>query len=78
MKIYTEQSLRNFEFWSGAKDRVKYLTWSELDTIESMFEELYPDGMSDTQINDTFWFDFEWICEMLGTTEDEVFERDVE
>lgn len=34
MKIYTENSLTNFEFWSGAKDTVKYLTDEELDTIE--------------------------------------------
>jgi hypothetical protein len=31
MKIYTEKSLRDFEFWSGAKDTVKYLTPCELD-----------------------------------------------
>lgn len=31
MKIYTEKSLRDFEFWSGAKDTVKYLPPCELD-----------------------------------------------
>ena len=33
MKIYTEQSLRNFEFWSGGEETAKYLTFEELDAI---------------------------------------------
>ena len=66
MKIYSEQSLRNFDFWSGAKSRVKYLTDEQLDTIESMLEELYPEGMSETEVNDLFWFDEDTIAEWLG------------
>lgn len=66
MKIYEEKSLRNFEFWSGAKDTAKYLTEEELDTIENILEDMYPDGMEDTQINDIFWFEDDWIAEMLG------------
>jgi hypothetical protein len=66
MKVYTEQSLCNFNFWSGAKETVKYLTYDEMHTIESILEELYPDGMEDTQINDIFWFEDDWIAEMLG------------
>lgn len=66
MKIYSEKSLRDFAFWSGAKDRVKYLSEEQLDTIESMLEEIYPEGMSDTEINDLFWFDADTIAEWLG------------
>lgn len=67
MKIYTEKSLNDFEFWSGAKDTVKYLTGSELDTIESMLEDCAPeDGYSDTDINDFFWFEDDTIAEWLG------------
>ena len=66
MKIYTEKSLREFDFWSGAKDTVKYLTDKELNFIESQLEELYPDGMDETEINDFFWFDDDTIAEWLG------------
>lgn len=67
MKIYTEKSLSDFEFWSGAKDTVKYLTESELDTIESILEDCAPeDGYSDTDINDFFWFEDDTIAEWLG------------
>lgn len=66
MTIKTEQSLRNFEFWSGAKSNAEQLTIEELDTLENVLEDLYPDGMNETEINDLFWFDFERICELLG------------
>jgi Na+-transporting NADH:ubiquinone oxidoreductase subunit NqrF len=76
MKLYKEESLSRFEFWSGAKDRAEKLTDQEFDQIESMLNELYPDGMDETQLNDFFWFDFETIAEWLGTTEEEILERD--
>lgn len=66
MKIYAETSLSNFEFWSGAKDTVKHLTEDELDTIEAILEDSYPDGMSDTEINDFFWFEEDTIAKWLG------------
>ena len=66
MKIYMEESLTNFEFWSGAKDTVKYLTDEELEQIESILEDTYPEGMSDTEINDLFWFEDDTIAEWLG------------
>lgn len=75
MKLTREETLRNFEFWSGAADRVKYLTENELDTIEAELEELYPDGMDETYLNDMFWFDFDFICELIGTDEETVLER---
>lgn len=66
MKIYTEQSLKDFEFWSGARDRVKYLTDDQFDTIEAILEDAYPDGMTDTEINDFFWFEEDTIADWLG------------
>jgi hypothetical protein len=66
MKIYTETSLRHFEFWSGAIDTANHLTSEQLDEIETQLEDLNPDGMSETEINDLFWFDEDYIAEMLG------------
>ena len=77
MKIYEEKSLRNFDFWSGAKDTVKYLTADELDTIEAMLEDIYPEGMEDVQINDFFWFDDDTIAEWLGYNDfEEIMNRE--
>ena len=66
MKIYAEKSLRNFEFWSGAVDTVKWLTYEELDVIENILDEMYPEGVDETTINDLFWFDDDLIAEWLG------------
>lgn len=71
MKIYKEESLRNFEFWSGAKDNANELTIVQLDEVESILEDLYPEGMDETQINDLFWFDFDTIKKWLGITDEE-------
>ncbi len=71
MKITTEQSLSNFNFWSGAKDNAAELTTSQLDEVESILEDIYPDGINETELNDLFWFEFETIKEWLGITEEE-------
>lgn len=74
MRVYKEESLQGFEFWSGAVDRVKYLTAEQLDTIESILEDIYPEGVDETTINDLFWFDEDWIAEMLGFEDWEALE----
>ena len=77
MKVYTETSLTNFEFWSGAKDTVKYLTDEELETIETMLEDIYPDGIDETELNDFFWFEDDTIAEWLGYNDfEEIMNRD--
>lgn len=79
MKIYEEKSLKDFEFWSGAKDRVKYLTDDELDTIESILEDIYPDGVDETTINDIFWFEEDTIAEWLGYNDfEEIMNREID
>ena len=76
MKLYKEESLRNFEFWSGAKDFAEKLTDNELDQIEAILTDTYPDGMDETELNDLFRFEPETICDWLGLDYDEVMERD--
>lgn len=66
MKVYEEISLKDFEFWSGAIQTVKYLTDDEIDAIEENLNEINPDGMSKTDVNDFFWFDDDTIAKWLG------------
>lgn len=73
MKVTSELDLQSFEFWSGAKDH--RFTYSELKELESHLEELYPDGMSETEINDLVWFEEDFICDMIGLHYDEYLER---
>ena len=71
MKIYKDESLQNFEFWSGAKANAETLTPEQLDTVEAILEEIYPEGMDETQINDIFRFDFDQVREWLGIEPEE-------
>lgn len=76
MKIYREESLSDFEFWSSAKDFAEKLTDNELNQVEDNLTELYPDGMDETELNDLFRFEPETICDWLGLDYDEVMERE--
>jgi len=73
MKVYTELQLTSFNFWSGAKQHS--FTYSELNELENALEDLYPDGTSETQINDLFWFEEEFLCECIGLNYNEYLER---
>ena len=71
MKISKEMNLRNFEAWSGAKDTLnKLIEIDKCEELEAVLEDLYPEGMTETQLNDVLWFDVEWIYETLGIEEE--------
>ena len=76
MIIHTEQSIVDFNFWSGAAERAELLTYTELKEVEYQIDELYPDGLEDTQLNDLFWFEFEEVCNWIGLDIDEVLGRE--
>jgi len=73
MKIINEtQTLENFDAWSGAKDTKKtILEAGKSEEFDQLIEELYPDGLTDTALNDLLWFDSEWIYENLGISEED-------
>lgn len=76
MKIIEEKSLKDFEFWSGARYVADYLTDEEFEAIEESLEEYNPNGLTETEINDLFWFDVDYIASALGyENEDELLEE---
>lgn len=64
MIITKELNLANFNFWAGAKNHS--FTYSELNELEYILKDLFPEGADETQINDLFWFDEEYLCELIG------------
>lgn len=68
MKIINETiRLREFEAWSGAKStKEKIIEHDKEEEFENLIEELYPNGLTDVQLNDILWFEEEWIFESLG------------
>lgn len=72
MKIINDTTIYDFEAWSGAvetKDRI--IDAGKESEFESLIDELYPDGLTDTQLNDILWFEEAWIFESLGITDNE-------
>lgn len=67
MKIYREESLSNFKFWSGAILNAEQFTLEELDQITFELESLdNGDGYDETQINDLMWFEPEYLASLIG------------
>ena len=68
MKIYRDESLSNFEFWSGAVSNAEEFTLEELDRIGEELEALdcEGNGYEETQINDLMWFEPEYLASLIG------------
>ena len=66
MKVFREIDLQDFEPWSGAKQTFEALTTEDLETLQSMLEELYPHGIDETNLNDILWFEDDWIADVCG------------
>ena len=69
MRIVKEISVEDFEGWSGANDTIEVIEKAgKVDEFDNLIEELYPDGLSETSLNDLLRFDYEWIYETLEIT----------
>ena len=67
MKIIIETSLRDFQAWSGAVEtKNKIIENNKEEEFEELIEELFPNGVSATELNDFLWFDDEYILNCLG------------
>lgn len=67
MKITTEVTPNNYDFfWARARDTVNNMTLEQIEEVFYMLEEIYPEGMTDTELNDFFWFEEDTIADWLG------------
>lgn len=73
MKTFNENAtLVNFDAWSGAiETKKRIIEEGKADDFDFLIEELYPDGLSETQLNDILWFEEDWVFESLGIINDE-------
>ena len=57
--------------WSGAKETAKTIEeHNKGEEFCSLIEEIYPEGIDRTHLNDIMWFDSEWVFDMLGIKEE--------
>lgn len=64
--------LGDYRPWSGAVDFYNELRDAGLlDELEFILEDIYPDGMTMTELNDLLWFEEDWVREMLGISKND-------
>ena len=79
MTITYELDLNRFEAWSGAKETLERIQREGKCTeLENILEELYPDGMTETELNDLLWFEPETVYEWLGIRSEGQIEKEIE
>lgn len=67
MKITYELDLENFETWSGAVETLDRIKREGLcEQLEAILDDTFPEGMSETELNDLLRFDDEMVFEWLG------------
>ena len=72
MIIKTDTNLRDFNAWAGAICTKNLILDAGMEEeFEELIEEIYPDGLTDTELNDILWFDSDWILEVLDIKEEE-------
>ena len=78
MTITYELDLNSFQAWSGAKDTLDRIQREgKCAELENVLEELYPNGMTETQLNDLLWFDSEQVYEWLGIRSEEQIRKEI-
>lgn len=79
MTITYELDLNSFEAWSGAKETLERIQREgKCEELENILEELYPNGMTETELNDLLWFEPETVYEWLGIRSEGQIEKEIE
>lgn len=79
MRIYSEFDFDSFQPWSGAVDTYNRIQEEGKGAaLEAILDELYPDGMTETELNDLLWFEPETVFEWLGIEDEEEAEDEEE
>ena len=66
MALTITTGIDNFKPWAGAVS-----TWEEIEEagkisdLEFLLEEIYPDGIDETKVNDLLWFESDWLFASL-------------
>ena len=57
----------DYKPWSGAVELWNEIVDNDLvDALDFMLEDIYPEGLTMTQLNDLLWFEPDFVREQLG------------
>lgn len=65
------EDIWEYEPWSGAIE-----TWEKIEKadkvedLDFLLEDIYPEGLTKTELNDLLWFEADWVLEQLGLDEE--------
>ena len=70
MKLIMDFS--DYQPWAGARDTYALIDcYNKLEELDELITECYPDGLTETELNDILWFDSEWVLDSLGIEVDD-------
>ena len=66
MKIISYRHLIDFEWWGPAVENIHSLTIDEVEILNDILSDLFPEGIYEIELNDILAYDFDWVLELLG------------
>ena len=66
MEAKVVDDFSSYEPWEGAIDTFDAIQAADkLDELEQLIDDMYPDGIDKTELNDLLWFEADWVYSML-------------
>lgn len=70
MKLITSSIY--YKPWSGAIDTYELIDCNnKLEDLDRLITDCFPEGLTETELNDILWFDSEWVLDNLGIEVDD-------
>ena len=70
MKLIT--SFIHYQPWAGARDTYALIDChNKLEELDNLITKCFPEGLTETELNDILWFDSEWVLSSLEIEDDD-------
>ena len=61
-----------YQPWSGAIDTYALIAChNKLEELDKLITDCFPEGLTETELNDILWFDSDWVLSSLGIEDDD-------
>lgn len=61
----------HYQPWAGTIDTYSIIDYNnKLDELDELITQCFPEGLTETELNDILWFDSEWVLSNLGIEDD--------
>lgn len=61
-----------YQPWSGAIDTYALIdSHNKLEELDELITQCYPEGLTETELNDILWFESDWVLSSLGIEDDD-------